>query len=79
MSFPDNPLCPNCQNSMEAGYIVSMSGIHWSPDKKVGRFMVPNMKTDTLYPDNTGAVMQNPRFVASRCPTCELVLLGYSS
>ena len=78
MDFPENPICPNCNNSMEKGYVVSMSGNHWSPDEKTGKLFVPNMKTDIMYPENEGAFMQNPRYMAGRCRKCGLALLGYS-
>jgi hypothetical protein len=62
---------------MEQGFIVSMSGIHWSSDEKTGRLFVPNMKTDTMYPGNEGAFMQNARYISARCRRCELALLAY--
>jgi hypothetical protein len=70
--------CPECSQSMEAGYVVSISGIHWSPDKNIGKHFVPNMKTDVMFPENEGAFLQNPRFSAQRCRRCELVILRYS-
>ena len=78
MNFPESPACPNCTRSMESGYVLSMSGIHWSPDKEIGKRFVPTMKTDFLYPENEGSFLQNARFVASRCKECGLILLGYS-
>lgn len=77
MTFPENPICPNCKEFMETGFIVSMGGIHWSPDEKTGRLFVPNMKTDVMYPENEGALMQNPRYSAGRCRKCGLALLYY--
>jgi hypothetical protein len=62
---------------MEQGFIVSISGLHWSADEKTGRLFVPNMKTDTMYPANEGAFMQNARYISARCPRCELALLAY--
>ena len=77
MTFPEHPICPNCKESMESGYIVSMTGIHWSPDEKAGQLFVPNMKTDVMYPENEGAFLQNARYIAGRCKRCGLALLGY--
>ena len=77
MDFPENLACPICNIPMEAGFIVSMTGIHWSPDEKTGRMFVPNMKTDVMYPENEGAFMQNPRYIARRCKDCEIALVHY--
>jgi hypothetical protein len=35
------------------------------------------MKTDTMYPYNEGAVLQNARYVSARCRKCRLALLEY--
>ena len=78
MNFSENLNCPNCKEPMEKGYVVSMTGIHWSPDEKTGSLFVPNMKTDAMYPKNEGAFMQNARYDAHRCRKCGIALLGYS-
>lgn len=77
MNLPEDLVCPNCREPMESGFIVSMSGIHWSPDEKTGKLFVPNMKTDVMHPENEGAFMQNPRFLAKRCRNCELAMMRY--
>jgi hypothetical protein len=77
MSVPERPVCPGCEAPMEQGFVVTMSGLHWASDEKVGRIFAPNTKTDTMYPGNEGAFLQNPRYFAARCRKCGLALLAY--
>ncbi|HEX4945313.1 MAG TPA: PF20097 family protein [Blastocatellia bacterium] len=78
MAFPQDIPCPSCQQQMEKGYVVSMNGMNWSPDEKTGRFIIPTMKTDVLYPENEGE-FANARYLAARCPKCSILFLQYKS
>jgi len=77
MRFPETAICPSCEGVMEQGFIVSFGGIYWAADGKAGRMFVPSTKTDTMYPANEGAFLQNPRYVSARCRKCGLALLAY--
>lgn len=70
----ENLACPNCQGIMEAGFLVTMTGLHWTTQETVGKHLVPNMQTDDVYPDNEGAFLENPRYKAARCPNCNVMI-----
>lgn len=78
MSEHDQVVCPQCNEPMSSGFVVSMSGLYWSNDRDVGKLFVPNMKTDSMYPENEGAFLQNPRYPSHRCRACGVAVIRYS-
>ena len=77
MSAETKIACPNCNQQMEEGYLVGYSGLQWTADEKSGRHIVTNINTEILHSENEGAVMENPRYSASRCRGCMLLMVRY--
>jgi hypothetical protein len=69
--------CPVCNQEMEKGYLVGYAGLKWTPDEKAGKHIVTNINTDLLYPDNEGAILENPRYLADRCRECMILVVRY--
>lgn len=78
-NFPEHPVCPNCQQAMEKGYMVTnrKGVILWAEDEDAGKyFSVMNANLERLY-SNQRKGIENPRYLAARCRTCRLLLSSY--
>jgi hypothetical protein len=51
--------------------------LNWTPGEKAGKHIVTNIGTDLLYPNNEGAILENPRYVADRCRKCMILVVRY--
>jgi hypothetical protein len=78
-SFPTNPVCPNCQQPMGKGYVITnrVSGLFWAEDDDAGKyFSLMNANLERLY-SNERKGIENPRYFAARCQKCRLLLSSY--
>ena len=65
----DLNICPQCNNSLENGYIISLRPIHWSNDK-------PGWMCKGRYPI-TGSRLGCNHSPAKRCPQCKIIILNH--
>ena len=69
--------CPGCKGALETGWLVTMTGLHWATSVSAGKYFVPNMNTDMVYPGNEDTNFENPRYEAARCKACGLLVAKY--